>query len=140
MRNNDTKFADFTQMRIKHYNRTELVWAGIMTFFVDVGDDYQVDTRLYKGTGHQYKQTPYHLPRKNFCLAVKTFVDYEELRESSNIPDVCPWPKGKYEIYDHKVTNLSRWPPGSEGDFMIEQRFFKNDVFQNGYQVFVTII
>lgn len=112
MKNNDTEFADFTRMRVKHYNRTELVWAGNITFFVDVGDDYEVETRLFKGTGHQYKQTPFHRARQIFCLAVKTLASYDELRESSNVPakDVCPWPKGTYEVYDHKVTKLSRWP------------------------------
>lgn len=40
---NDTTFADFTHMRVQHYNHTQRIAAGNMTFFVDVGYEYDVD-------------------------------------------------------------------------------------------------
>lgn len=142
LKNVDTEFADFTKMRVAKLNRTERVWTGNMTFFVDVGDDYEMETKLFRSTGHQYKQTPYRLARKTFCIALQNDPNFDDLRQVSNFPakEVCPWPKGKYEIYGSKVTKLSRWPPSSDGDYMIETRFYKNDELLNGYQVFVTII
>lgn len=129
-------------MKVKHYNRTERVWSGNITFFVDVGDDCELEIRLYRKTGNQYQQTPFKRPKNNFCFSVKTLASFEELRQASNLPakEVCPWPKGNYEIFNHKVINSSRWPPSFDGDYMVETRFYKNNELQNGYQVFVTVI
>lgn len=42
IKENDSEFADFTQMKVKRFNRTNL-WTGNMTFHVDIGNDYEVD-------------------------------------------------------------------------------------------------
>ena len=141
LRNDDTTFADFTQMRVQHYNRTERVWAGNMTFFVDVGDEFEVESRLYKNSGNQYKITPYKIARIAFCDAVQKENQFEFLIKVSNLPakEVCPWPKGTYEIYGHKF-NLTGFPPYFDGKYMVETNFYKNDELVNGYQIFATLI
>lgn len=141
LRNNDTTFADFTQLRVQHYNRTERVWTGNMTFFVDVGNDYEIETMLYKNSGNQYKKTPYKEARAAFCDSVQKKGHFDVLRESSNIPakEICPWPKGTYQVYDHKF-NMTNFPPFFDGKYMVETNFYKNDELLNGFQVFTTII
>lgn len=42
IKENDSEFADFTQMKVKRFNRTNL-WTGNMTFYVDIGNDYEVN-------------------------------------------------------------------------------------------------
>ena len=137
---NDTTFADFTHMRVVHYNRTERVWSGNLTFFVDVGDDYEIESRLYKNSGNQLKITPFRYPRSKFCETAKNTDKFDDLRTSSNLParDVCPWPKGTYEIYAFSI-DLTRLPP-IDGQYMAETTFYKSGELLNGYQVFVTVI
>lgn len=141
LRDDDTTFADFTQIRVQHYNRTERVWAGNMTFFVNVGNEYEIETKLYKNTGNQYKQTPFKIPRTAFCDAVQKNDHFDTLRKVSNIPakEVCPWPKGTYEVYGNSL-NLTGLPPYFEGKYMVETNFYKHDELLNGYQIFSTII
>ena len=40
---NDTKFIDFTRLRVKKINRTTHVFLGNATSFVDIGNDYTVN-------------------------------------------------------------------------------------------------
>lgn len=89
------EMIDFTKMRVRHINRTERLWAGNMTYFMDVGNDIDVETRLYKGIGREYQQTPFKFPIKKFCEITTTSPNYDDLRKVSNIPakDICPWPK-----------------------------------------------
>ena len=138
---NDTTFADFTQMRVQHYNRTERVWAGNMTFFVDVGDEFEVESRLYKNIGNQYQQTPFKRPRSTFCDYARNNELFDDMRQVSNLPvkGVCPWPKGTYEIYGYNI-NIDRMQPYFVGDYMVETSFYENDKQLNGYQLFVTVI
>ena len=95
LRNDDLVFADFTKMRVRHINRTERLWAGNVTYFMDVGNDIDVETTFYKGIGREYQKTPYKFPLRKFCDIVNTSPNYEDMRKVSNIPakDVCPWPK-----------------------------------------------
>lgn len=138
---NDTTFADFTHMRVKHYNHTQRVLAGNMTFFVDVGHEYEVDAKLFKNNGNQYQQTPFKFKKMGFCDAANGTNFFQEMRENSNVPanGVCPWPKGTYEIYGLSF-NISRYPPYFEGKFMVKTSYYQNDVVLNGYQVYFTII
>lgn len=112
-----------------------------MAFFVDVGDEYGVEPRLYKKTGNQYQQTPFKRPRSTFCDAALNDANFDEMRNVSNLPvkGVCPWPKGTYEIYGRNI-NIDRMPPYFGGDYMVETSFYQNDKQLNGYQLFVTVI
>ncbi|CAO1407363.1 unnamed protein product [Diamesa hyperborea] len=137
----DTTFADFTQMKVARVNRSERLWVGSMTFFVDVGNEIEVETRLYKSTGNQYQQTPFKRPRSTFCDYVRDNENFDDMRQVSNLPvkGVCPWPKGTYEIYGYNI-NVNRMQPYFEGDYMVETAFYENDKQLNGYQLFVTVI
>lgn len=42
IKEDDGNFADFTQMKVKRFNRTNL-WTGNLTFYVDFGNDYEVN-------------------------------------------------------------------------------------------------
>lgn len=161
LKDDDEDFADFTQMRVKHINHTERLWAGNMTYFVNVGNDFDVETIIYKRIGGEYQQTPYKFPIRKFCDLVNTSLNYEDMRKVSNIPaiDVCPWPKvfvytknsiailknafchfkGTYEIYGYSF-NFDRMPPYFEGDYMLDSRFYKHGEFLNGYILYGTVI
>lgn len=39
---NDTYFGDYSHMKVVRYNRTHKLWAGNVTYFVDVDDSIQV--------------------------------------------------------------------------------------------------
>ncbi|CAO1398162.1 unnamed protein product [Diamesa serratosioi] len=128
-------------MRVKHINRTERLWAGNMTYFVDVGNEVTLETIIYKRSGRTYQQTPFKFPSEKFCDRMKTSPNYEDLRKVSNIPasDVCPWPKGTYEVYGYNL-NIDRLPPYFVGHYMFETRFYKDGDFLNGYRLYGTII
>ena len=47
--------------------------------------------------------------------------------------------KGTYQIYGYNF-NFDRLPPYFEGHYMLDSRFYKNNVFLNGYRLYGTII
>ena len=92
-------------MRVIHVNHTERLWAGNMTYFVDVGNEIDVVTFIYKRVGRNYQKTPFRFPKINFCDKVNTSPSYEDLRKVSNIPakGVCPWPKVNNQNFNIQI-------------------------------------
>ncbi|CAO1397777.1 unnamed protein product [Diamesa tonsa] len=117
---NDTEFADFTHMKVVHYNRTLKVYAGNVTYFVDVDDNYQIETLLFKSIGNHYERLPYKFKRQNFCEHVNNSTDYDYIRTRSNIPakGVCPWPKVHSLVGEYVDVSITKGEAiNTTGDF-----------------------
>lgn len=88
-------FSDFSNLRVRRVNRTSFLMVGNLTFFEDVGNEHQIESKILKKNGNKYQLTPYRLKKENYCDFVRDHATYKDLRKVSNIPEegVCPWPK-----------------------------------------------
>lgn len=98
-------FSDFTKLRVRKLNRTSIVLVGNITYFVDVGNEHQLEVNIFKKIGNQYQLTPYHMRKENYCDFVKDHDSYKDLRAVSNLPeeDVCPWPKVRFLLICNNI-------------------------------------
>lgn len=157
---NDTKFADYTKLRVKKINRTTHVFLGEATSFVDIGNEYtvnnhsltiyilikfiifKIEANSYKKQGNEYRKLPYGVAQTKYCdfFSNDKFF-YDDVLAVSDLPakGVCPWPKGDYTIRGN-VISFSNVPPYFDGDYMVEGIIKKGDVVVNGYQMFISIV
>ncbi|CAO1407339.1 unnamed protein product [Diamesa hyperborea] len=134
-------FSDFSNLRVRRVNRTSFLMVGNLTFFEDVGNEHQIESKILKKSGNQYQLTPYRLKKENYCDFVRDHASYKDLRKVSNIPEegVCPWPKGTYEVYGFNV-NVDYIPPFFDGDYMLETTIYFNEEKVSVQEMYATIM
>ncbi|CAO1398151.1 unnamed protein product [Diamesa serratosioi] len=136
-----SKFADYSNLRVRRTNRTNFLLTGNFTYFEDTGNNHQIQINILKKLGNKYQLTPYHMKKENYCDFVANHAIYEDLRKVSDIPreGVCPWPKGTYKIYGFNI-EVERIPPFFDGDYMLETIIYMNDNEVSLEQLFGTIM
>ncbi|CAO1407889.1 unnamed protein product [Diamesa hyperborea] len=139
---NDTKFSDYTKLRVKKINRTTHVFLGEATSFVDIGNDYTIEANTYQKQGNEYRKMPYGVQATKYCDFFnndKFF--YDDLLKVSDLPAkrVCPWPQGTYTIRGSVIT-FQNVPKFFNGDYMAEGIIRKGDDVVNGYQMYISVV
>ena len=96
---------------------------------------------MYKKIANKYQLTPYRTRRQHYCIYVDSLPTTNDLRKVSDIPaaGVCPWKAKSYHIRGY-ILDVDKLPNVFEGDYMIELKYYKKNVFLNGFQVYGAII
>lgn len=96
---------------------------------------------LYKKIGNKYQLTPYRTRKQPYCHYIEQLPITNDLRKVSDIPaqGVCPWKAKTYHILGF-VLDVDKLPDVFEGDYMIELKYYKENVCLNGFQVFGSVM
>lgn len=96
---------------------------------------------MYKKIANKYQLTPYRTRRKQYCHYLESLPTTIDLRKVSDIPaaGVCPWKAKIYHIWGY-VLDVNKLPDVFDGDYMIELKYYKENVFLNGFQVFGSVM
>lgn len=84
---NATKHVNFDKLRIRKVNKTHHLFIGELETFESFGDQYKIESLIYKMAGNDYKLLPFHMGPDGWCQFIKTqeFM-YEDFRKVSDFP------------------------------------------------------
>lgn len=85
-----TKHVNFDKLRIRKVNKTSHLFIGELEVFEEsFGNQYQIESLIYKMAGNDYKLLPYHMGPDGWCEFIKKQVlMYEDFRKASDFPPV----------------------------------------------------
>jgi hypothetical protein len=88
------QFSDFSNVRVKKLNKTTRGLFGNINLMVsDFDNSMQVEAKMSKKQGGEYRKLPYRLPPKKLCdFFNEDIFFYPDLVKTSNLPLPFPCP------------------------------------------------
>lgn len=139
---NDTKFINFDNLRVRKVNKTHHLLVGTVDVIRDIGNDFNMETLLYRKSGNVFKKTAAHIGPKKACDFIKEgHYFYPALLEVSDLPSSrsCPLKKKTYHINGMDIP-VETFPVNLDGDYMFELRLLDDDQLLNGFQFYASFI
>lgn len=85
-----TKHVNFDKLRIKKVNKTHHLFLGELEVFESFGNQYTVESLIFKMAGNDYKLLPFHMGPDGWCdfIKIPTISPmYADFRKVSDFPE-----------------------------------------------------
>jgi ganglioside GM2 activator len=125
----DPSVVNFGTLRLKKKSRNRFVIDGHFELFINIGNDIKAHFEVTNSKGSTIMKST-----QNMCDFLKyDQLIWPDLQKHSNMPNRCPFPKGKYHIrdFDYDASHIPKATP--PGVYTVKAYASENNVINNGW-------